>query len=61
MRLVVSVIWLMFTTSGSYVYFLADVMKDGGDKDLADKLTGAFSKLIDWAASEGEEVAEPAD
>ena len=47
-----------FDLCGSYIYYLADVLKDGGDKDMADKLTGAFSKLIDWAA--GEDVAEEA-
>ena len=41
-----------FDMCGSYVYFLADVFKDTGDTDLADKLTGAFSKLIDWASGE---------
>ncbi len=46
-----------FDICGSYVYFLADVMKDGGDKDMSDKLTESFSKLIDWAAGEDEEAA----
>ena len=46
-----------FDLCGSYVYFLADVMKDGGDKDMADKLTDGFSKLIDWAAGDEEEEA----
>ena len=44
-----------FDMCGSYVYFLADVFKDAGDTDLADKLTGAFSKLIDWASGEFDE------
>ncbi len=39
------------------MYFLADVMKDGGGKDMSDKLTESFSKLIDWAAGEDEEAA----
>ena len=47
-----------FELCGSYVYFLADVMKDGGDKDLADKLTGAFSKLVEWAAGDIPEEEE---
>ncbi len=47
-----------FDLCGSYVYFLADVFKDFGDKDLADKLTGAFSKLIDWASGEYDEPEE---
>ena len=46
-----------FDICGSYVYFLADVMKDGGDQDMSDKLTESFSKLIDWAAGEYEEAA----
>ena len=41
-----------FDLCGSYIYYLADVLKDGGDKDMADKLTGSFTKLIDWAAGE---------
>ena len=41
-----------FDLCGSYIYYLADVMKAGGDKDVADKLTDGFSKLIDWAAGE---------
>ena len=54
-----------FDLCGSYIYYLADVLKDFGDKDMADKLTGAFTKLIDWAAGDGEEYdsaeeAEPA-
>ena len=39
-----------FDLCGSYVYYLADVMKDGGDADMADKFTDGFSKLIEWAA-----------
>ena len=44
-----------FDLCGSYVYYLADVMKEGGDKDVADKFTDGFSKLIDWAAGKEEE------
>ena len=44
-----------FDLCGSYVYYLADVMKSGGDKDVADKFTDGFSKLIDWAAGKEEE------
>ncbi len=47
-----------FDLCGSYVYYLADVMKAGGDEDVADKLTDGFSKLIDWAAGEDEEEGE---
>ena len=43
-----------FDLCGSYIYYLADVMKAGGDKDVADKLTDGFSKLIDWAAGDAE-------
>ncbi len=47
----------------SYVYFLADVFKEAGDKDLAEKLTGALGKLVDWASGQydGEEGEEAAD
>ena len=41
-----------FDLCGSYVYYLADVMKEGGDADMAEKLTDGFSKLVDWAAGE---------
>ena len=49
-----------FDLCGSYIYYLADVLKEGGDKDMADKFTGAFSKLIDWASGAGSEEPEPA-
>jgi hypothetical protein len=47
----------------SYVYFLADVFKEAGDEDLAEKLTGALGKLVDWASGQydGEEGEEAAD
>lgn len=47
-----------FDLCGSYIYYLADVMKDGGDEELSGKLTGAFSRLIDWAAGEMPELEE---
>ena len=43
---------------GSYIYFLADVLRENGDEDIANKFTGAFTKLIDWAAGEGDEEAD---
>ena len=33
----------------NYIYFLSDVMKEGGDEDLAVKLSDGFNKLLDWA------------
>ena len=41
-----------FELCGSYIYFLADVMKEAGDAELSDKLTGSLTKLVDWAAGE---------
>ncbi len=49
-----------FDMCGSYIYYLADVLKDGGDGDMADKLTGSFSKLIDWASGEESGESQPA-
>ena len=49
-----------FDMCGSYIYYLADVLKDGGDGDMADKLTGSFSKLIDWASGEESGESRPA-
>ena len=49
-----------FDMCGSYIYYLADVLKDGGDGDMADKLTGSFSKLIDWASGEESGESKPA-
>ena len=45
-----------FELCGSYIYYLGDVMKAAGDTELADKLTGSFAKLVEWAA--GEEYSE---
>ena len=47
-----------FDMCGSYIYFLADVLRENGDEDIANKFTGAFTKLIDWAAGEGEGEAD---
>ena len=41
-----------FDLCGSYIYYLADVMEDGGDADLGDKLKEGFSKLIDIASGD---------
>ena len=41
-----------FEMCGSYIYYLADVMKTGGDKDVADKLTDGLSLIVDWATGE---------
>ena len=35
---------------GQYVYFLADVMKQGGDTDLAKQLTDGLVALVDAAS-----------
>ena len=41
-----------FEMCGSYIYYLADVVKEGGDKPLADKLTSGLNQIIDWATGE---------
>ena len=38
-----------FELCGTYLYYLADVIKEGGDKPLADKLTSGLNQIIDWA------------
>ena len=39
-----------FEVVGQYVYFLADVMKQGGDTDLAKQLTDGLVALVDAAS-----------
>ena len=39
-----------FELVGQYIYFLADVMKQGGDAELAKKLTDGLVALVDQAS-----------
>ncbi|MBO4340676.1 MAG: hypothetical protein J5835_04530, partial [Bacteroidales bacterium] len=41
-----------FDLCANYIYYLADVMEDAGDKETADKITEGLSKLVDWASGE---------
>ncbi|MBR4826390.1 MAG: DUF2723 domain-containing protein [Bacteroidales bacterium] len=41
-----------FDMCGSFVYYLADVFRRGGDESLGNDLTESFSTLVDWAANE---------
>ena len=43
-----------FELVGQYIYFLADVMKDGGDAELAKKLTDSLSAMVDLASDAAE-------
>ena len=43
-----------FELVGQYIYFLADVMKDGGDAELGKKLTDGLSALVDLAGEAAE-------
>ena len=38
-----------YKLAGNYIYYLADVMKSGGDKEMAEALTDALEKMIDAA------------
>ncbi|MBO4454939.1 MAG: DUF2723 domain-containing protein [Bacteroidales bacterium] len=42
-----------FDTCGSYIYYLADIFKKYGQKDMAAKLTDSLSQMIDWASGGG--------
>ena len=44
-----------FEIVGQYVYFLADVMKQGGDADLAKQLTDGLVALVDAASDMADE------
>ena len=39
-----------FEVVGQYIYFLADVMKQAGDNDLAKQLTDGLVALVDAAS-----------
>lgn len=39
-----------FELSGNYIYYLADVLKSGGDKEMSEKLTNALVKLAGAAS-----------
>jgi hypothetical protein len=44
-----------FEIVGQYIYFLADVMKSGGDTDLSKQLTDGLVALVDKASEALEE------
>lgn len=41
-----------YELAGQFVYLLADTMKEGGDKDIADALTSALEEMIEAAVGE---------
>ncbi|MBQ9548234.1 MAG: DUF2723 domain-containing protein [Bacteroidales bacterium] len=41
-----------FELCGNYIYFLSDVLKQAGEKDLADQVTDNFAKMIKSAVGE---------
>ncbi|MBO6237832.1 MAG: hypothetical protein J6N50_03480, partial [Bacteroidales bacterium] len=43
-----------FELVGQYIYFLADVMKQGGDAELAKKLTEGLTSMVDLAGEAAE-------
>ena len=48
-----------FELCGNYIYYLADEMTRGGDKELADQLTDRFQALIRIATGQYEQAAAP--
>ena len=40
-----------FELVGQYIYFLADVMREGGDADMSRQLTDKLASLVDEAAA----------
>ena len=45
-----------FEACGSLLYYLTDALEEGGDKDIASKIKGAFEELVSIAAGEEPEA-----
>jgi len=41
-----------FELCGNYILYLTDIMTKYGDKELSDKISGTFSKMVEWASDE---------
>jgi tetratricopeptide (TPR) repeat protein len=47
-----------FELCGQYVYYLQDIVKSAGDRDLADRIGKNFEALMDYVSGDTESVSE---